>query len=123
MLATDGQVVQNDVVAGAPSYLEKRGTPQKPGDLLHHDCIGFRMGASDGAWSWELERGKKTLRIPVRGPVLTNDANQFVRDKCLKAGANWFFDKSTEFEEVIAVAGQQARWHLADHADPRPAHA
>ena len=63
------------VVAGAPSYLEKRGTPQKPGDLLHHDCIGFRMGPSDGVWAWELERGKKTLRIPVRGPVLTNDSN------------------------------------------------
>jgi DNA-binding transcriptional LysR family regulator len=63
------------VVAGAPSYLEKRGAPLKPADLLHHDCIGFRMGSSDGAWAWELERGKKTLRIPVRGPVLTNDSN------------------------------------------------
>jgi DNA-binding NarL/FixJ family response regulator len=65
----------------------------------------------------------KALSPATRIAVLTNDANQFVRDKCLKAGANWFFDKSTEFEKVIAVAGQQARWHLADHADPRPAHA
>ena len=45
--------------------------------------------------------------------VLTNDANEFVRDKCLKAGANCFFDKSTEFEKVIDVARQQARLHPA----------
>ena len=61
------------VVAGAPSYLERRGTPQKPPDLAHHDCIAFRMGSSDVPWAWELERGKKTWRIPVRGPVITND--------------------------------------------------
>ena len=63
------------VVAGAPSYLEKRGTPQKPPDLLHHECLGFRFGASEATWPWELERGKKTFRIPVRGPVTTNDSH------------------------------------------------
>jgi len=65
----------------------------------------------------------KGLSPAMRIAVLTNDANEFVRDRCLKAGANWFFDKSTEFEEVIAVAAQQARLRLADHPDPRPAHA
>ncbi len=65
----------------------------------------------------------KALSPTVHIAVLTNDANEFVRDRCLKAGANWFFDKSTEFEKVIAVAGQQARLHLADHPDLRPAHA
>jgi DNA-binding transcriptional LysR family regulator len=60
------------VVAGAPSYLERRGVPQKPADLLEHDCIGTRAAAGD-PWPWELERGKKTFRVPVRGPVMTND--------------------------------------------------
>jgi DNA-binding transcriptional LysR family regulator len=62
------------VVAGAPSYLENRGTPQKPPDLARHDCIGFRFGDTEGAWAWELERGKKTWRVPVRGPLITNDS-------------------------------------------------
>ncbi|NOK18630.1 LysR family transcriptional regulator [Corallococcus carmarthensis] len=61
------------VVAGAPSYLDKRGTPQKPADLLHHDCLVFRLGPGDALWAWELERGKKTVRIPVRGPVVLSD--------------------------------------------------
>jgi DNA-binding transcriptional LysR family regulator len=61
------------VVVGAPLYLKRRGIPQKPSDLLHHDCIGMRWASSGEPWAWELERGKKTYRVPVRGPVVTND--------------------------------------------------
>lgn len=61
------------VVVGAPSYLERRGTPQKPADLLRHDCICMRWATSGEPWAWELERGKKTFRVPVRGPVTTNN--------------------------------------------------
>lgn len=60
------------VVVAAPSYLERRGAPQKPTDLLQHDCICIRSSPSGEPWAWELERGKKTWRVPVRGPVVTN---------------------------------------------------
>jgi DNA-binding transcriptional LysR family regulator len=61
------------VVVGAPSYLERRGVPQKPADLLEHDCVCMRLAPSGDPWAWELERGKKTWRVPVRGPVTTNN--------------------------------------------------
>jgi DNA-binding transcriptional LysR family regulator len=61
------------VVAAAPSYLKRRGVPQKPTDLLQHDCIGFRFSPTGEPAAWELERGKKTWRVPIRGPVTTND--------------------------------------------------
>ena len=61
------------VVAGAPSYLARRGAPQKPADLLQHDCICFRAGTAGARFAWELERGKKDWRVPVQGPVTTND--------------------------------------------------
>lgn len=32
--------------------------------------------------------------------MLTNNANPFYRSTCLKAGASFFFDKSSEFEKV-----------------------
>jgi DNA-binding transcriptional LysR family regulator len=63
------------VVAGAPSYLARRGTPQEPKDLLHHDCIGIRTSTAGARYAWEFERGKKTWRVPVQGPVTTNDAD------------------------------------------------
>ncbi len=52
------------VVAGAPSYLARRGTPQKPAE---HDCICVRSTTSGGRFAWELERGKKDWRVPVQG--------------------------------------------------------
>ncbi len=61
------------VVAGAPSYLSRRGTPREPKDLLHHDCIGIRTSPAGARYAWELERGRKAWRVPVQGPVTTND--------------------------------------------------
>ncbi len=63
------------VVAGAPSYFERRGVPQRPEDLLHHECICMRWTKGAEPWAWELERGKKNWRVPVRGPVTTNDSS------------------------------------------------
>ena len=60
------------VVVGAPSYLKRRGVPQKPTDLMQHDCLYWTI-ANGTPWAWELERGKKVWRVPVRGPVTTND--------------------------------------------------
>ncbi|MDC0742616.1 LysR family transcriptional regulator [Polyangium mundeleinium] len=61
------------VVVGAPSYLEKRGTPQRPEDLLQHECLTFRSDTTGSLYAWEFERGRKTWRVPVRGSVVTND--------------------------------------------------
>ncbi|WP_336900063.1 response regulator [Rhodoferax sp.] len=38
--------------------------------------------------------------------VLTNDANDYNRQKCLAAGADWFFDKSIEFEALLETVQQ-----------------
>lgn len=61
------------VMVAAPAYLARKGTPERPEDLLAHDCIGIRSPTSGGPYAWELERGKKSWRIPVQGPVTTND--------------------------------------------------
>ena len=61
------------VVVGAPSYLAKHGVPQRPEELLQHECITFRL--STGAlYGWELERGRRAWRVPVRGGVVTNES-------------------------------------------------
>src|SRR6266568_5009665 len=62
------------VEVGAPSYLERHGTPEKPQDLLRHECITFRAQTTGTLYAWELERGRKTWRVPVRGGVVTNDS-------------------------------------------------
>lgn len=61
------------VVIGAPSYLAKHGTPQRPQDLLQHECISLRWRPTDPLYAWELERGRKAWRVPVRGGIVSND--------------------------------------------------
>ncbi|WP_434388355.1 LysR family transcriptional regulator [Melittangium boletus] len=61
------------IIVGAPSYLDTHGTPQRPEDLLHHECLTFRSDTTGSLYAWELERGRKTWRIPVRGGVVAND--------------------------------------------------
>lgn len=50
----------------------------------------------------------KQLAPRMRMAIFTNDVNEFNRRKCLQAGADWFFDKSIEFGELLAVVQQQA---------------
>ncbi len=61
------------VVVGSPRYLETRGTPQRPEDLLDHECLTFRSQTTGALYAWELERGRRSWRVPVRGSVVTND--------------------------------------------------
>ena len=62
------------VVVGAPAYLARRGTPQRPEELLGHDCITVRSQTTGALYAWELERGRRTWRVPVRGSVVANDS-------------------------------------------------
>lgn len=60
------------VVVGSPDYLARHGTPQRPEDLLSHECVTFRSPTNGTLYAWELERGRKEWRLPVRGGIVTN---------------------------------------------------
>ena len=55
--------------AAAPSYLEKRGTPLTPSDLLSHDCIRLRF-SSGALAAWDFERGEEAMKIDSPGRVI-----------------------------------------------------
>lgn len=61
------------VVVGTPKYFAKHGRPERPEDLLEHECITFRSPTNGTLYAWELERGRKSWRVPVRGGIVTND--------------------------------------------------
>jgi DNA-binding transcriptional LysR family regulator len=62
------------VVVGAPDYLARQGSPERPEDLLNHECMTFRSQTTGALYAWELERGRRNWRVPVRGGVVTSDA-------------------------------------------------
>ncbi|WP_439543336.1 LysR family transcriptional regulator [Hyphomicrobium sp.] len=54
------------LLAAAPAYLKRRGTPKTPDDLAHHDCIGFTGNASWPDWRLQFGARRKTVRPPCR---------------------------------------------------------
>ncbi|CAA2139034.1 HTH-type transcriptional regulator DmlR [Hyphomicrobium sp. ghe19] len=54
------------VMAAAPSYLAKRGTPRTPESLAKHDCLGF---SGHAAWpDWLLMKDGKRRTVHPTGP-------------------------------------------------------
>lgn len=86
------------VVVGAPRYLAKHGTPQRPEDLLEHECITYRSQTTGGLYAWELERGRKQWRLPVRGGFVTNDGDLCRSMACAGHGLAYFDEPAVEDE-------------------------
>jgi DNA-binding transcriptional LysR family regulator len=62
------------VVCASPGYLARRGAPQDPGDLIHHDCITFENTISGHAWRFETGRSEREVPIHSRLIVSTAEA-------------------------------------------------
>lgn len=63
-----GPRVQRIASAASPGYLERRGHPQHPRDLLDHACIRGRF-ASGFLPPWEFERDGELVVIEPNGPL------------------------------------------------------
>jgi len=64
-----GPRVQRMAAAAAPGYLDRRGRPQHPRDLLEHACMRGRF-ASGAMIEWQFERAGEVVRIDPPGPLL-----------------------------------------------------
>jgi DNA-binding transcriptional LysR family regulator len=64
-----GPRVQRFATAAAPAYLEARGRPRHPRDLLKHACLRgqFSGGATP---TWDFERNGEVVRVDPSGPLL-----------------------------------------------------
>ncbi|WP_319545973.1 LysR family transcriptional regulator [Ruegeria conchae] len=65
-------------VCASPDYLASFGTPEKPEDLLNHNCLVMRFGDMiDNVW--EFGTGPKAQRVSVKGNRIVNDGS-LIRD-------------------------------------------
>ena len=62
-------------VVGAPSYFQTRPEPEKPQDLIDHNCITLRL-PHGGLYAWEFERDGRELRVRVDGQLTYNTTAQ-----------------------------------------------
>ncbi|WP_281300420.1 MULTISPECIES: LysR family transcriptional regulator [unclassified Iodidimonas] len=60
------------VIAAGTGYLERFGTPQKPEDLAHHDCLIYRGRHSPDEWIFHDRAGTRAS-VKVSGPLFANN--------------------------------------------------
>ena len=56
-------------LCAAPAYLERRGVPMHPAELVEHDCLVFITSGT----RWEFQSAQGMLGIDVRPKLQTND--------------------------------------------------
>ncbi|MBW9091523.1 LysR family transcriptional regulator [Rhizobium wenxiniae] len=59
------------VICASPDYLARKGTPEKPADLAHHDCLTFNFRRATP--SWPFRTGGRDVVQPVKGSVVVNN--------------------------------------------------
>ena len=69
---------------------------------LRPSVVVLDISMPGGSGMYVLETVKKDQPVPVV-IMLTNFAHEQYRQKCLQLGADYFFDKSTEFDRVTQV--------------------
>jgi DNA-binding transcriptional LysR family regulator len=60
---------QRFATAASPAYLNKRGRPTHPRDLLEHSCLRGRF-ASGAMTTWEFERDGEVVKVDPSGPLI-----------------------------------------------------
>ncbi len=94
-----GPRIQRFATAASPAYLDRRGRPRHPRDLLDHDCLRGRF-ASGAMPPWEFEANGEVVRVDPTGPLMVQ----------LGAGADLLVD--------AAVAGVGVIYHFEDWLRP-----
>jgi DNA-binding transcriptional LysR family regulator len=59
------------VVCASPDYLARHGVPRTPAALREHACLNYTYMSAPGGWPFSS--GGRTRRVPVRGPLSSNN--------------------------------------------------
>ncbi|MGN7160148.1 LysR family transcriptional regulator [Sphingomonas sp. SAFR-052] len=67
-----GPRIQCFATAASPAYLDARGRPDHPRDLLDHACLRGRFTSGALTSPWEFERSGEIVRIEPQGPLIAS---------------------------------------------------
>ncbi|MFQ6550324.1 LysR substrate-binding domain-containing protein [Aestuariibius sp. 2305UL40-4] len=116
MIAVALTAPQAATYVAAGDYLARRGTPQTPADLLHHDCIRYRQISTGRIAPWRFVVDGADTEVEVTGNLVFNDLRSVVDAASRGLGIGWSLR--------AGVAGQIESGDLvevlADHTPDRP---
>ncbi|WP_426703101.1 LysR family transcriptional regulator [Rhodanobacter sp. Col0626] len=82
------------VIVGSPSYLERKGTPRKPADLLDHDGIFFAFGSAERLASWNFEGPEGVYAVAPKTKVVVNDMMSMLSYAKAGAGLTYVYEEA-----------------------------
>jgi DNA-binding transcriptional LysR family regulator len=59
------------VLCASPAYLERRGVPSEPSELVQHSCLRFSYSSGNHVWQFS---GRSEERVAVTGPLRANNS-------------------------------------------------
>ncbi len=93
-------------LCASPAYLERKGRPEHPGDLIDHDCLVF---TTSGA-RWEFQSPQGLIGIDVRPKLRTNDGAAICQATIAGSGiavlTDYLYDAAMQSGELVEVLEQ-----------------
>ncbi|NWD00782.1 LysR family transcriptional regulator [Pseudomonas sp. P7779] len=92
-------------VVASPEYLDVRGFPKQPTDLLQHDCMRFSYGPQQQVWTFQEDSGE--VRVSVDGRLKSNNA-EVLREVALAGGGvallpDWLVSEDIESGRLTSL--------------------
>jgi DNA-binding transcriptional LysR family regulator len=56
----------------SPAYLQRRGVPRHPDDLIHHNCVNFRSQSTGQALRWPFRVGGRIVELTPKAGIITD---------------------------------------------------
>jgi len=101
------------IVCASPSYLQRRGIPQTPGDLTRHDCLVFSDTPGAGEWRF-MEGGTTKCKIRVPARLWANNLDALV--SAAKEGAG--IARVPSWQVATEIEAGRLQRILTEHAQP-----
>ncbi len=107
------------MVAGAPEYLARHGTPLHPDELRAHRCLGVRLG-DDTIYRWEFTGPDGDLEVTVPSRITADDSRTMMAMAVAGAGLTYgteaalrpFFAAGTLRPVLAEWAATGAAYHI-----------
>lgn len=61
------------LICAAPDYLARRGTPRTPEDLVHHDCLLYRLATHGRLFRWTFLKDGTLYEPDIKPKIISND--------------------------------------------------
>ncbi|MFK3781783.1 LysR family transcriptional regulator [Agrobacterium sp. NPDC089420] len=98
------------ILCASRDYLEVYGVPERPGDIVHHNCLLFTGFSSFP--EWRLSNGVRIEAVPAKGTLISNDSQSLV--EAAKAGigilgaGEWLVSNELEEGSLVRVLSDWA---------------